>query len=453
MTLKAEHTEDTDGFQRHQDGPQFHQPENEPSYAATSSKPLWTYIIEHCCCQNAQGTGEPVQGTGLFDERVKQQEEFVTFETDAGTYQGEWQGNVMQGRGKLNRFDGSVYEGDFEGGYAQGQGRLTTAEGHVYEGQWDQDSASGHGLYLDANGEYYEGGWTQNLKNGTGVQMWKDGQSYEGDFQNGKKHGEGIFKYKTGLVAYKGQFFDNQMHGKGTYQFNDGRHFTGDFQYGQMHGRGVMEWQNGNKYVGEFRDGKRDGNGELYFSDGSAFHGQWVKNKQHGTGTSIDADGVKVQGQWLKGAMVSPMPAGGLSQQSSPSSLKDSDPSRSREERRRKMKDGVTLSTSTLRDGEADEAPVSPSCMSEAVLQVPTSPTPQGPPRVRGQSKGSAVEARQRTKAINDEFEVLPAHAERAMLRSPRAAVGAKPAASPQASPRGVAPPTAPPARARARAE
>ena len=52
-----------------------------------------------------------------------------------------------------------VYEGEFIGDLRQGRGRQTFADGSWYEGGWVGDRMEGWGRMQYANGSWYEGNW------------------------------------------------------------------------------------------------------------------------------------------------------------------------------------------------------------------------------------------------------------------------------------------------------
>lgn len=49
----------------------------------------------------------------------------------------------------------SVYEGYWEKDMANGRGRLIHADGDVYEGFWKDDKAHGKGMYYHTDGAWY----------------------------------------------------------------------------------------------------------------------------------------------------------------------------------------------------------------------------------------------------------------------------------------------------------
>jgi len=48
--------------------------------------------------------------------------------------------------------DGAKYEGEWQQNKANGRGKFWHADGDVYEGEWEQDKANGYGVYVHING-------------------------------------------------------------------------------------------------------------------------------------------------------------------------------------------------------------------------------------------------------------------------------------------------------------
>ena len=60
------------------------------------------------------------------------------------------------------------YEGEWQQNKANGKGKFWHADGDVYEGEWEQDKANGYGVYVHINGARYEGQWRNDLQDGVG---------------------------------------------------------------------------------------------------------------------------------------------------------------------------------------------------------------------------------------------------------------------------------------------
>lgn len=172
------------------------------------------------------------------------------------------------------------YGGDLENGIPQGRGTLLYDDGDVYEG-------------------YFLGG----KFHGKGVSTRNDGNiRYDGEWRNGKFHGEGTYYYSKGdsqnRAQYKGSFFNGMRVGKGVLTWKDGTLYEGDFAENMMSGRGVMKWPCGDVYEGEFANGTRDGYGKYTSADGYCYEGQWKEGKREGEGKTTYPDGWSAECMW-----------------------------------------------------------------------------------------------------------------------------------------------------------
>ena len=62
-----------------------------------------------------------------------------------------------------------AYEGNFEHDLRQGKGKMWYKDGSWYEGSWNQDMRHGDGKYFYAKlNATYIGSWMNNLKSGAG---------------------------------------------------------------------------------------------------------------------------------------------------------------------------------------------------------------------------------------------------------------------------------------------
>ena len=59
--------------------------------------------------------------------------------------------------------DGAKYEGEWQNNKANGRGKFWHADGDIYEGDWQDDKANGFGVYIHVNGARYEGYWKNDL--------------------------------------------------------------------------------------------------------------------------------------------------------------------------------------------------------------------------------------------------------------------------------------------------
>jgi hypothetical protein len=80
--------------------------------------------------------------------------------------------------------NGDVYEGSFENDVINGKGKLVAKNGLIYEGEWKEDQFHGKGRLQYPNGMVYEGSFEYGLKSGRGVLKYPSGAVYEGDWVN-----------------------------------------------------------------------------------------------------------------------------------------------------------------------------------------------------------------------------------------------------------------------------
>lgn len=219
-------------------------------------------------------------------------------------YLGEWNSKLERhGQGSQNWIDGSLYEGYWQNDRANGKGRLLHADGDVYEGDWKDDKACGFGKYVHMDSSKYEGQWYDDKQHGHGIETWPDGACYEGSYFGGRKHGKGKFLWAD-KSSYEGEFKDNNIHGFGMYRWGDGRVYEGQWKENKMDGKGKFVWSDGRSYEGDYIDDKKQGYGIFKWPDGRKYEGQWFDGKQHGSGMFINVSGVVIHGEWREGKSI-----------------------------------------------------------------------------------------------------------------------------------------------------
>ncbi|OMJ92067.1 hypothetical protein SteCoe_5272 [Stentor coeruleus] len=236
----------------------------------------------------------------------------VKLENEA-IYIGEWNIKLERhGRGCQNWIDGSLYEGYWQNDRANCKGRLLHADGDVYEGDWKDDKACGFGKYIHMDSSQYEGEWYEDKQHGHGIEIWPDGARYEGSYLCGRKHGKGKFLWAD-KSSYEGEFKENNIHGYGIYRWGDGRVYEGQWKDNKMDGIGKFIWNDGRSYEGDYVDDKKQGFGIFKWADGRKYEGQWDDGKQHGSGVFTNASGIVIQGEWKNGKAVSSQVVGKIS--------------------------------------------------------------------------------------------------------------------------------------------
>ena len=153
-------------------------------------------------------------GTWKTDPSFKHAEtycyEFIGKKKDEATTASASSGKMSRGRVGYRFGKGTClyYHGEY-------------VESSCYDGEWDMDKWDGKGRYKFSNGEVYEGDWKQGVMHGHGKYTYLNGDVYEGEFQDGKKQGYGVYTvyddyyYDGNGACYEGDwdndviYFDN----------------------------------------------------------------------------------------------------------------------------------------------------------------------------------------------------------------------------------------------------
>lgn len=158
-----------------------------------------------------------------------------------------------------------------------GWGRVTLAEGATYEGEWSGGRVHGKGTLRLPNGNAYWGSWALGRKHGLGTFVWADGSRHDGNYRAGMKSGFGTLHYASGAV-FEGQFEADRRHGIGRLELPEGSSYVGEWERDVPHGFGVFvdAAGGGERYEGSWKRGVRSGGGRLI--QGWAEEGQGGEN-------------------------------------------------------------------------------------------------------------------------------------------------------------------------------
>ncbi|CAD8078574.1 unnamed protein product [Paramecium primaurelia] len=132
--------------------------------------------------------------------------------------QGQFQNNLLHGRGRTKFKDGTTYEGGFERGIRSGYGKLIDINGNIFEGQFKNGLLNGDGEFVGKDGRYYNGEWLNGKYHGRGELLFPDGQKYIGEFENHRRHGFG--QQITQHGQYVGTWRNGKQYGEGQLLFN-----------------------------------------------------------------------------------------------------------------------------------------------------------------------------------------------------------------------------------------
>ena len=140
-------------------------------------------------------------------------------------YLGEWKDNMWEGKGTLEKADGSRYVGEWKAGKRHGMGTLWQrhADGSlrkIYAGYWADDAQAGRGTMHYANKDVYVGEWANGKREGVGICTYADGGVYEGEWLADKPHGFGVYDYTSG-DHFEGLWVAGLKEGKGVHFYYD----------------------------------------------------------------------------------------------------------------------------------------------------------------------------------------------------------------------------------------
>jgi hypothetical protein len=151
--------------------------------------------------------------------------------------------------------EGYLYEGEVEGNVREGLGRLISVDGDCYEGKWHNNEAHGEGIYEGGTPKRkYIGVWQQGYLEGKGKATYEDGSHFEGEFHVNMRQGNGIIKYPDGSI-YEGQFKNNQIEGFGILVGLNHK-YEGSWRNGKMDGAGKSSWFSENDELLETYEGQ-----------------------------------------------------------------------------------------------------------------------------------------------------------------------------------------------------
>lgn len=205
------------------------------------------------------------------------------FQFSTGTvYDGEWNENVMSGKGTLTLPDYGEYIGEFSGAKRDGIGTFTWSDGSVYKGEWEEDELNGDGEFRTDNGTIYKG-------------TFKNNRLFTGTCQ---------FRNKTG--SYKLEYFEGNVK-KAQITFKDGSYYEGESDGKTLSGKGKLIYADGDIYEGEFLAGKKSGKGKYTWATGTFYEGDWIEDQGNGEGVYSFGDGCIQKGVFKENRLVEGM--------------------------------------------------------------------------------------------------------------------------------------------------
>lgn len=216
--------------------------------------------------------------------------------------------------GSMYFINGSLqYEGKWNGNDYNGKGKLYWKEGNLrYDGSWTDNKRDGYGTSFREDGTLeYSGYWENDQYNGFGISYYEDGTTshFDGYYKNGILDGSGTEYYRNGIPRYDGNWTSGEWNGEGIWYWENGKiYYEGDFEKGIEHGKGKIYTKDEvMTYNGEIIQGEKTGYGISYWPDGTIqYEGYWNGNKYSGEGIEYDEEGKVInEGKFEDGKLVS----------------------------------------------------------------------------------------------------------------------------------------------------
>lgn len=123
-------------------------------------------------------------GPGKLTWRVKGSANYDPA-TVYSTYQGEMRAGAADGKGRVDRRDGSFEEGTFAAGLLEGKGSSRDAAGNRYDGDFVRGRYEGEGRLASTDGSIYSGPFKAGKRHGTGTTRLAGGTQYKSDWRDG----------------------------------------------------------------------------------------------------------------------------------------------------------------------------------------------------------------------------------------------------------------------------
>ena len=125
-------------------------------------------------------------------------------------YEGKFCDGKINGKGIYKYRNKIFYVGDFENNLRQGKGEKITNDYH-YKGEFNGNKINGYGkiqFFNSKDGETeYEGFFKDNNIEGKGIMKWKNGNIYDGQMKYGKMNGYGKL-YQKNMIVNEGYFIN-----------------------------------------------------------------------------------------------------------------------------------------------------------------------------------------------------------------------------------------------------
>ena len=164
---------------------------------------------------------------------------------------------TLENAQRITLDDGGSYVGQLADGKRQGLGVLNANDGER-RGEWQGDLMNGRGTMRLPDGSRYEGQWRDGQSTGLGVMEKPGVEREEGNFVAGKLEGPGLHRTLADpAVVQMGEWHNDQLEGPGVETVGDSERYEGSFRAGKRHGYGQVTTADKKVTSGRWEDGKR----------------------------------------------------------------------------------------------------------------------------------------------------------------------------------------------------
>jgi serine/threonine protein kinase len=164
---------------------------------------------------------------------------------------------TLENAQRITLDDGGSYTGQLADGKKQGLGVLDAKDGDR-RGEWQNDLMNGRGTQRLPDGSRYEGQWREGQSTGLGVMEKPGVERDEGNFVAGKLEGPGLHRTLADpALVQMGEWHNDQLDGPGVETVGDGERYEGQFRSGKRHGFGQVTTADKKVTSGRWEDGKR----------------------------------------------------------------------------------------------------------------------------------------------------------------------------------------------------
>jgi hypothetical protein len=163
--------------------------------------------------------------------------------------------------------DAECYD-EMDNGESYTTGTFRYPDGSSFSGEWNNDLMHGKGKLLLSNGDVFEGFFESN-------EILSKTISFVGT----NKKIRLVQADKSPWTMYKGTWARDLEAEAGSLDMPRGGEFVGRLRNGKQHGYGSKTWPNGDTYVGRWANGKITGYGKFMYADGDIFEVKFVESK------------------------------------------------------------------------------------------------------------------------------------------------------------------------------